>query len=75
MTKKTIFPVQVKVLHVTHTPLGYTPKEYRVEVRKVLHIGKYYVAEHSKTPGLNKGEKCKDTLYKLLSTWKKICYC
>ena len=57
MTKKTIFPVLVKVLHVTHTPLGYRPKEYRVEDRKVLHIGKYYIAEHSKTPGLNKGDK------------------
>ena len=58
MIKKAIFPVFVKkVLHVTHTPLGYRPKEHRVEGRKVLHTGKYYAAEHSKTPGLNKEDK------------------
>ena len=32
-------------------------RQYRVEGRKVLHGGKYYVAEHSKTPELNKGDK------------------
>ena len=32
-------------------------RQYRVEGRKVLHVGKYYVAEHSKTPDLNKGDK------------------
>ena len=47
----------IKVLYIIHDPLGYTPKNYQVEDRKVLHIGKYYVAEHSKTPGLDKGDK------------------
>ena len=55
MTKNSLIPIRVKVLATTHTPFGHRPKEYSVS-GTTIHIGTYYVAEHSKTPGLNKGD-------------------
>ena len=55
MTKHTIFPIFVKVLEVIDD-WQWSRKIYHVK-KWTLHIGTYFVAEHSKTPGLNKGDK------------------
>lgn len=55
MTCFAIFPRVVKVLEIRHDPFGYRPLRKRV-IGKKLHVGTYYVAEHSKTPGLEVGD-------------------
>lgn len=55
MTKHTAIPALVKALEVTDN-WQWNRKTYNVTGEK-LHIGTYYVAEHSKTPGINKGDK------------------
>ena len=56
MTKFTLFPKIVKVLNIHYDVRcynGYCSKTVR---GKRLIVGKYFVAEHSKTRGLNKGD-------------------
>lgn len=55
MTKFTYIPIVVKILEVIDD--WQWNRKRRKVVGKKLHIGKYYVAEHSKTIGLNKGDK------------------
>lgn len=55
MTCFAIFPRIVKVLEIWNTPYGHTPTYKRVTGKK-LHVGTYYVAEHSKTLGLKAGD-------------------
>ena len=54
MTKFTPIPITVKVLEVIDD--WQWNRKIKTVVGKKLHIGKYYVAEHSKTPGLDKGD-------------------
>ena len=55
MTLYTIVPKKVKVLHVQDTPFSYTPYHKWVSGNRWV-VGKYYVAEHSKTLGLEAGD-------------------
>ena len=55
MRRFAIIPRVVKVLDIWETPFGYREYEKRVSGKR-LHIGTYYVAEHSKTDGLNAGD-------------------
>lgn len=55
MRRFTIIPRVVKVLDIWETPFGYRENEKRVTGKR-LHIGTYYVAEHSKTAGLDAGD-------------------
>ena len=55
MTCFSVIPRIVKVLEIWETPFGYRENEKRVTGKK-LHIGTYYVAEHSKTAGLDAGD-------------------
>ena len=54
MTKYTIFPKLVKVLEV-YDDWQWSRKIKRVIGRRLI-IGTYYVAEHDKTIGLDKGD-------------------
>lgn len=56
MTLYTVFPKKVKVLHVRETPFGYRPYDRWVRGTRWI-IGKYFVAEHSRTIGLNAGDE------------------
>ena len=55
MRRFAIIPRVVKVLDIWETPFGYRENEKRVSGKR-LHIGTYYVAEHSKTVGLYAGD-------------------
>lgn len=55
MRRFTIIPRVVKVLDIWETPFGYRENEKRVTGKR-LHIGTYYVAEHSKTVGIDAGD-------------------
>jgi len=58
MTKFSLIPKLCKVLEFNYSRYAYNGYcDKRVLPRRRLHIGKYYVAEHSKTRGLNKGDK------------------
>ena len=52
MTKFTIFPKIVKVIEVIDDWYSGTGRKAYRFVGKHLIIGKYYVAEHSNTPGI-----------------------
>ena len=54
MTRFTFIPKIVKVLEV-FDDWQWDRKRYTIKGHRLI-IGKYYVAEHSKTPGLNKGD-------------------
>ena len=56
MTKSTIFPKIVKVIEVIDDWYSGTGRKAYRFVGKHLIIGKYYVAEHSNTPGIEKGD-------------------
>ena len=56
MTLFTYFPKKVKVLHIQDTPFGFQLYHKWVSGTKWV-IGKYYVAEHSKTIGLDIGDE------------------
>lgn len=58
MTKFTILPKFVKVLEIVYSRYAYNGWRSMSAAghKKRLTIGKYYVAEHSKTPGLEKGD-------------------
>ena len=55
MTKHTIIPKLVKVLHIYYGRQVWNGHEMSVS-GSTITVGTYYVAEHSKTPGLNKGD-------------------
>ena len=58
MTKFSILPKRCKVLRIYYSRMcynGYCNKS--VLRKKKWHIGYYFVAEHSKTFGLKKGDK------------------
>ena len=54
MTKHTTVPILVKVLEIYDD--WQWGRIHKTVIGKRLHVGKYYVAEHSKTPGLNEGD-------------------
>lgn len=54
MTKHTFFPKLVKVLEV-YDDWQWDRKRYKILGHRII-VGTYYIAEHSKTPGLNKGD-------------------
>lgn len=56
MTKFTLFPKIVKVLHIHYDIRCYNGYCNKHVQGKRLIIGKYFIAEHSKTIGLNKGD-------------------
>lgn len=56
MTKFTIFPKIVKVLKVYDDWMSGTGRKSYKTAGKRLIIGTYFVAEHSKTPGIDKGD-------------------
>lgn len=57
MTKYTVLPKLVKVLRVVYSRQCWNGSfDRNVLPHKRLIIGKYFVAEHSKTPGLMKGD-------------------
>lgn len=57
MTKYTVLPKLVKVLRVVYSKQCWNGSfDRNVLPHKRLIIGKYFVAEHSKTPGLMKGD-------------------
>ena len=56
MTLYTVFPKKVKVLHVRETLFGYRSYDRWVCGTRWF-IGKYFVAEHSRTIGLNAGDE------------------
>jgi hypothetical protein len=57
MTKYTVVPKLVKVLRVVYSKQCWNGSfDRNVLPHKRLIIGKYFVAEHSKTPGLMKGD-------------------
>ena len=57
MKKYTIFPKLVKVLQVVYSRHCWNGSfDRNVKPHKRLIVGKYFVAEHSKTPGLMKGD-------------------
>ena len=57
MTKYTVVPKLVKVLRVVYSIQCWNGSfDRNVLPHKRLIIGKYFVAEHSKTPGLMKGD-------------------
>lgn len=55
MTKHTIIPKLVKVLHIYYGRQVWNGCEMSVSGH-TLTVGTYYVAEHSKTPGLKEGD-------------------
>ena len=55
MTKYTIIPKLVKVLHIYYGWQIWNERKMTVKGYTIT-VGTYYVAEHSKTPGLNKGD-------------------
>ena len=55
MTRFTLFPKIVKVLHIHYDIRCYTGRRKYVQGKRLI-IGKYFIAEHSKTIGLNKGD-------------------
>lgn len=55
MTVTTIVPRLVKVLEVMYLPLDNRSIKRVIGTR--IHIGKHCIAEHSKTPGLNTGDR------------------
>lgn len=57
MTKFAIFPRICKVLRIIYSKQCYNGYCHKSVVGRTIVIGKYYVAEHSKTPGLSKGDK------------------
>lgn len=56
MTTFILLPRIVKVLRVTHTPYGYRDSHKRAVGRR-LHVGTTFIAEHSRTPGLEAGDR------------------
>lgn len=56
MTRFTLIPKIVKVLKVYDDWMSGTGRKVTRVTGTRLIVGKYYVAEHSKTPGLNKGD-------------------
>lgn len=57
MTRYTIFPKLVKVLQVVYSRQCWNGSfDRNVKPHKRIIVGKYFVAEHSKTPGLMKGD-------------------
>ena len=56
MTKFTLFPKIVKVLNIHYDVRSYDGYCTKSVKGKTITIGKYYVAEHSKTFGLEKGD-------------------
>lgn len=56
MTKYTIIPKLCKVLNIYYTPFAYNGYCDKTVKGRRFVIGKYYQAEHSKTPGLYKGD-------------------
>lgn len=57
MTKYTVIPKVVKVLQTVYSKQCWNGSyERTVLPKKRLIIGKYFVAEHSNTPGLLKGD-------------------
>lgn len=56
MTKYTIIPKLVKVLHIYYGRQLWNGREMKVKGSAIIMVGTYYVAEHSKTPGLNEGD-------------------
>lgn len=57
MTKYTIFPKLVKVLQVVYSRQCWNGSfDRNILPHKRLIVGKYFVAEHSKTAGLMKGD-------------------
>jgi hypothetical protein len=55
MTVITVVPRLVKVLEIMYLPLE--NRNIKRVIGKRIHIGKHYIAEHSKTPGLNAGDR------------------
>ena len=55
MTRFTLFPKIVKVLHIHYDIRSYNGYCSKYVQGKRLIIGKYFIAEHSKTRGLDKG--------------------
>lgn len=51
----TIFPKRVKVLTITHGRQLWNGVSKHIEGKRLI-IGNYYIAEHSKTVGLEKGD-------------------
>lgn len=57
MTKYTIFPKLVKVLRIVYSRQCWNGSfDRNILPHKRLIVGKYFVAEHSKTAGLMKGD-------------------
>lgn len=57
MTKYTVLPKLVKVLRVVYSKQCWNGSfDRNILPHKRLIVGKYFVAEHSKTPGLMKGD-------------------
>lgn len=57
MTKYTIIPKLVKVLKVYYSKQCWNGwRERYVQPHRRLIVGRYFVAEHSSTPGLMKGD-------------------
>ena len=57
MTKYTIFPKLVKVLRIVYSRQCWNGSfDRNILPYKRLIVGKYFVAEHSKTAGLMKGD-------------------
>lgn len=56
MTKFTLLPKIVKVLNIHYDARCYNGYCSKTVKGKRLIVGKYFVAEHSKTIGLNKGD-------------------
>jgi hypothetical protein len=57
MTKFTLIPIHCKVLRIYYSKMcynGYCDKSVLKDKEWV--VGKYFVAEHSKTPGLEEGD-------------------